>query len=130
MLSGGRINQLKKFTANLIGKGLSFEGNESPSTLDAQKALLRSTLLSNWNGIEKSYRPTCKKIISFAFSQELFKESELAKKLIANKDFDDVTESVQSLVNANILSKIGDGTYTLHSKVEKECLAANMDELR
>jgi hypothetical protein len=67
-----------------------------------------SALLQNWNGIEKSYRPTCKRIISFAFSQELFKESELAKKLITKGD--DVTESVQSLVSANILSSIGDVT--------------------
>jgi hypothetical protein len=28
-LTGGRINHLKKFTANLIDKGLSFDGNES-----------------------------------------------------------------------------------------------------
>jgi hypothetical protein len=89
-----------------------------------------STLLRNWNGIEKSNRPTCKRIISFAFSQELFKESELAKKLITKGDVDDVTESVQSLVSAHILSSIGDVTYTLHSKVEKEYLAANIDELR
>ena len=27
--TGGRINHLKKLTANLIDKGLSFEGNES-----------------------------------------------------------------------------------------------------
>ena len=86
--------------------------------------------MENWSGIEKSYRPTCKKIISFAFSQELFKESELAKKLITEEMIDDVTESVKSLVKANILSDIGNGTYTLHSKVEKEYLVANMDELR
>ncbi len=88
------------------------------------------SLMKNWRGIEKYYRPTCKKIISFAFSQELFKESELAKKLITEETVDDVTESVKSLVKANILSDIGNGTYTLHSKVEKEYLVANMDELR
>jgi hypothetical protein len=89
-----------------------------------------STILENWNVIDKRYRPTCKKIISFAFSKELFEESELAKKLIAKGDIDDITESVQSLVNANILSTIGDGTYTLHSKVEKAYLVANMNKLR
>ena len=86
--------------------------------------------MKKWSGIEKSYRPTCKKIISFAFSQELFDEAELAKKLITEESVDDVTESVESLVKANILSEIGNGTYTLHSKVEKEYLVANMDELR
>ena len=88
------------------------------------------SLLKNWGGIEKSYRPTCKKIISFAFSQELFKESELAKELITKEVVDDISKSVKSLVKANILSDIGNGTYTLHSKVEKEYLVANMDELR
>ena len=93
--------------------------------------------MENWSGIEKSYRPTCKKIISFALTHELFKESELAKKLITKEAVDnvtevvdDVTESVKSLVKANILSNLGDRTYTLHSKVEKEYLVANMDELR
>ena len=86
--------------------------------------------MENWSGIEKSYRPTCKKIISFALTHELFKESELAKKLITKEAVDDVTESVLSLVEAKILSDLGNGTYTLHSKVEKEYLVANMDELR
>ena len=89
-----------------------------------------SPLMKKWSGIEESYRPTCKKIISFAFSQELFRESELAKKLITEETVDDVTESVKSLVKANILSDIGNGTYTLHSKVEKEYLVANMNKLR
>ena len=89
-----------------------------------------STLRENWSGIEKSYRPTCKNIISFAFNHDLFDEAELAKKLITEEAVDDVTESVKSLVKANILSDIGNGTYTLHSKVEKEYLVANMDKLR
>ena len=89
-----------------------------------------STLMYSWSGIEESYRPTCKKIISYAFNHDLFDEAELAKKLITEEAVDDVTESVKSLVKANILSDIGNGTYTLHSKVEKEYLVANMDELR
>ena len=89
-----------------------------------------SPLMDNWSGIEESYRPTCKKIISFAFSQELFKESELAKELITKEVVDDISKSVKSLVKANILSDIGNGTYTLHSKVEKEYLVANMNKLR
>jgi len=86
--------------------------------------------MDNWSGIEESYRPTCKKIISFAFSQELFEESELAEKLITKEAVHDVTESVESLVKANILSEFGNGIYTLHSKVEKEYLVANMNDLR
>jgi hypothetical protein len=86
--------------------------------------------LKNWNRIEKSYRSTCKKIIAFGFTHEFFEEFELAKELIADGDFDDVEESVQSLVNANILSDTGNGFYTLHSKVEQAYLAANMNKLR
>ena len=85
--------------------------------------------MQNWRRIEKSYRPTCKKIISYAFNHDLFDEAELAKKLITKEAVDDVTESVKSLVKANILSYIGNGTYTLHSKVAKEYLVANMNKL-
>ena len=88
-----------------------------------------STLLKNWKGIDERYRPTCKKIISFAFSKEFFNESELAKQILRGQK-DDISLSVQSLVDTNILSDFGDGTYTLHSKVEKEYLVANLDELR
>jgi hypothetical protein len=92
-----------------------------------------STLLENWNGIEKSYRPTCKKIISFAFTHDIFDEAQLAEKLMTAYEYffqtSFLSESVRSLVNANILSNIGDGTYTLHSKVEQEYLAANLHKL-
>ena len=89
--------------------------------------------MKKWSGIEKSYRPTCKKIISYAFNHDLFDEAELAKQILTGwwGQKDDVTESVKSLLKANILSDIGYGmTYTLNSKVEKEYLVANMDELR
>lgn len=89
-----------------------------------------STLLKNWNGIEKPYRATSKNIISYALNHDIFDEAELAKKLIAKVDVDVITESVQSLVNANILSDFCDGTYSLHSKVEKEYLLFNMNKLR
>ena len=88
-----------------------------------------STLLKNWNGIDESYRPTCKKIISFAFSKEFFNESELAKQILRGQK-DDISKSMQSLVDANILSDFGDGTYSLHSKVEKAYLVASMNKLR
>ena len=86
-------------------------------------------VLENWSGIEASYRPTCKKIISYAFNHDLFDEGELAKKLITKEAVDDVMESVESLVKANILFEIVNCTYTLHSKLEKEYLVANMDDL-
>jgi hypothetical protein len=87
--------------------------------------------MENWSGIEESYRPTCKKIIFYAFNHDFFKESELKKQIWTGwwGQKDDVSESVKSLVKANILSKIGNGTYTLHSKAEKEYLVANMDDL-
>lgn len=90
--------------------------------------------MENWNGIEKSYRGTSKKIISYAFNHDLFDEAELAKQILTGSERwrgqkDDVSESVLSLVKANILSDIGNGTYTLHSKVEKEYLFANMNKL-
>jgi hypothetical protein len=87
--------------------------------------------MDNWSGIEKSYRATCKKVISYAFNHDFFKESELKKQILTGwwGQKDDVSESVKSLVKANILSDIGDKTYTLHSKVEKEYLVANMDDL-
>ena len=110
-----------------------------------------TTLRQNWRGIEESYRPTCKKIISYAFNHDFFDEEELAKKLISKEEVDDVTKSVESfvkanilsdignstyisksvqlLVQANILSDIGNGTYTLHSKLEKEYLVTNMNKL-
>ena len=90
-----------------------------------------STVSDNWSGIEESYRPTCKKIISYAFNHELFDESDLAKTLLSGMwgQKDDVTESVESLVKANILSDNGDMTYTLHSKLDKEYLIANMNKL-
>ena len=91
-----------------------------------------STLMRNWSDIEESYRPTCKKIISYAFNHDLFHEAELAKHILTEWSGlkDDVSESVKSLIKANILSYIGNGTYTLHSKVEKEYLVANMNKLR
>ena len=87
-----------------------------------------STILENWNVIDKRYRPTCKKIISFAFSKELFDESELSKQIWWGQKVV-ISKSVQSLVNANILSDFSDGTYSLHSKVEKEYLLENMHKL-
>jgi hypothetical protein len=91
-----------------------------------------TTLMKNWKRIDVNYHPTCKKIVSFAFSQECFKESDLAKQLLTGwwGQKDDISESVQSLVNANILSDIGNNTYTLHSKVEKEYLVASINDLR
>ena len=88
--------------------------------------------MKKWSGIEKSYRPTCKKIISYAFNHDLFDEAELAKQILTGwwGQKDDVTESVKSLVKANVLSDIGNGTYSLHSTVEKEYLIANMNKLR
>jgi hypothetical protein len=86
-------------------------------------------LLKNWSSIEESYRPTSKKIISYAFNHDLFEESELSKELITEDVVDDVSKSVQSLVKANILSDNCNGTYTLHSKVAKEYLVANMNKL-
>jgi hypothetical protein len=90
------------------------------------------TLLENWGRIEESYRPTCKKIISFALTHEFFKLSELADTLLSGwcGQKDDVSESVKSLVKANILSNLGDWTFTLHSKVEKAYLVANMNKFR
>ena len=85
--------------------------------------------MDNWSGIDESYRPTCKKIICYAFDHDLFKKSELAKKLITGEMVNDVSKSVKSLVKANILSDIGNVTYTLHSKLEKEYLVANMNKL-
>ena len=87
--------------------------------------------MENWSGIEGSYRPTCNKIISFAFTHELFNESDLAKTLLSGwwGKKEHISKSVQLLVQANILSNLGDRTYTLHSKVEKEYLVANMNKL-
>ena len=87
--------------------------------------------MKKWSGIEESYRPTCKKIISFAFSQELFEESDLAETLLPEwkEHISNISKSVQLLVQANILSNLGDRTYTLHSKVEKAYLVANMNKL-
>ena len=88
-------------------------------------------VLENWSGIEASYRPTCKKIISYAFNHDLFDQAELAETLLSGSwdQKDDVLESVKSLVKANILSNLGNGTYALYSKLEKEYLVANMDRL-
>jgi hypothetical protein len=70
-----------------------------------------------------------KRLSPYAFSHELFDKSQLAEKLISIDDKNDVSESVRLLVNANILSNIGDGTYTLHLKVEQEYLAAKLHKL-
>ena len=89
--------------------------------------------MDKWSGIEQSYRPTCKNIISYAFNHDLFHEAELAKQILTewSGQKDDVSESLKSLLKANILSDIGYGmTYTLNSKVEKEYLVANMNKLR
>ena len=90
-----------------------------------------STLMENWGHIKEPYRPTCSKIISYAFNHDLFDEAELAKQILTGwwGQKDDVSESVKSLVKANILSD-SYGTYTLHSKAEKEYLVANMNKLR
>ena len=91
-----------------------------------------STLMERWRGIEKSYRPTCTKIISYAFNHNLFDVAELSKHILTGESGqkNDVSESVASLVKANILSNLGDWTFTLHSKVEKEYLVANIDKFR
>ena len=91
-----------------------------------------STVTDNWSGIEESYRPTCKKIISYAFNHDLFKESDLAKTFLSGwwVQKERISKSVKLLVQANILSDIDNGTYTLHSKVEKEYLVANINKLR
>jgi hypothetical protein len=88
--------------------------------------------LQNWNSIDENYRPTCKKIIFYAFNHELFEESEIAKQILMGwwGQKDDISKSMQSLVDANILSDFGDGTYSLHSKVEKAYLVGNMNKLR
>ena len=90
-----------------------------------------SPLMVSWSDIEVSYRSTCKKIISYAFNHDLFKLSDLAKHILTGSwgQKDDVLESVKSLVKANILSNLGNGTYALYSKLEKEYLVANMDRL-
>jgi hypothetical protein len=91
-----------------------------------------STLMQSWSRIEESYRPTCKKIISYAFNHDLFNEPELAKQILTGwwGQKDDVEESLNSLVKANILSILSKMTYTLHSKLEKEYLVQNINELR
>jgi hypothetical protein len=94
--------------------------------------IIGSTLRENWSLIEESYRPTCKKIISFALTHEFFEESDLAETLLSRwwGKKDDISKSVKALVKANILSDIGYMNFTLHSKVEKEFLVANMNKLR
>ena len=89
------------------------------------------TLLDEWNGIDEKYHETCKKIITYSFTHEFFKEAELKRTLLSGwfGQKHDVAKAVRSLVKANILSAIGGGTYTFHSKLEKDYLAANMDEL-
>ncbi len=102
--------------------------------LEAQNALLKtvgSALMENWDCIDKNDRSICKRILFYSFSHEVFEESELAKEIFSGWWFwkDSISKYVQSLVKANILSKISYGTYTLHSKVEKEFLASNMHKL-
>ena len=87
-----------------------------------------SELLDNWCRIDNTYRATCRKIISFSFTKNVIEASEL-KKLLTKGDVDDVEKAVESLVKANILSKIGGGKYSIHSNLEKEYLAANMYKL-
>lgn len=91
--------------------------------LGAKQELLTnvgSLLLDNWQGIKKIYRPTCGQIISYALSHELFDESDLKNSIfsISEGKKDDHLEAVELLVKANILSGVGNHTYTIHSKVE------------
>lgn len=134
-LVGGRINHLKLFVVEISDNGLSFDGYHFILTEGAKEVLMDtygSTLLENWEEIDEKYRPTCKKIIFFAFTRLSFDESELAESLTTGwwSRKDDVRKSVESLVRVNILSKIGVGTYSLHSKVETEYLASNMSKFR
>ena len=89
-------------------------------------------VLGKWKRIDVQYRSTCKKIILFGLKHEEFKEKELAKEIVSvwSGWKNDVAASVRSLVNANILSSIGDQKYRLHSKVEKDYLATCLHELR
>lgn len=94
-------------------------------------------LLNSWGSgnvlirfirIDKVYRPTCKNIISFAFSHEYFKKSELSNPWWYFKDY--IPESLRALTKANILTDISANIYTVHSSVEKQYLAHNMNELK
>ena len=87
--------------------------------------------MDKWSGIEESYRPTCKNIISYAFNHDLFEESDLVETLLleCKEHTSNISKSVQLLVQANILSNLGDRTHTLHSKVEKAYLVANMNKM-
>lgn len=131
---GGRAYHLKKFSQEFISKKLPFEGTIGCLTIVVKDAYLKQVgvcILDHWESIEEEYRPICKNVISFALGIQSFDRICLKRKISTGwwgKKLS-LSKAVQLLVKANILSKLGDGTYTIHSKVEQKYLASNIHEL-